>query len=167
MSYVLEDAQVKEQNGLVQHDRLGKIWDHPDRPETERYPSELHPVFLKLMSRFDLSYQIAMPEVDAPATSLIAQLVPGGRPQGWEEDWASEPPEGDSERTQRSTGRRLLVPSWMSVVTCNGVESFPSCTTGPPRTGQIEISRSLPSAIRSVGAARTIHTSSPSATSTQ
>lgn len=32
-----------------------------------------------------------------------------------------DPDFADSERTQRSTGRRLVVPSWMSVVTCNGV----------------------------------------------
>ncbi len=97
ISFVLEDKQVKEQNGLVTHDRLGELWDDPTRG-ADRYPKKLHPVFLKLMERFDLSYRIAMPIADAPATNLVAQLVPGGRSQGWEQDWVLKP--GDTERKQ-------------------------------------------------------------------
>ncbi len=50
------------------------------------------------MEKFDLSYQIAMPQPDAPKTSLMAQLAPGQRPAGWQEDWALKP--DDVERTQ-------------------------------------------------------------------
>ncbi len=100
MSYVLEDELAKEQNGLVQHGRLSEIWNDPGRPKRERYPDELHPVFLKLMERFDLSYRVVMPEAGAPETSLVAQLVPGGRPEGWEQDWPPEPEPCDGHRTQ-------------------------------------------------------------------
>ena len=33
-----------------------------------------------------------------PATSLVAQLVPGGRPENWEQDWPSQSERGDAER---------------------------------------------------------------------
>ncbi len=100
MSYVLEDSVAKEQNGLVAHDRLSGIWDNPKRPSRERYPADLHPIFLKLMEQFDLTYRVVMPGVDAPATSLVSQLVPGGRPDNWRASWSSEPVAGDSQRTQ-------------------------------------------------------------------
>lgn len=98
MSCVLEDKQTKKDNGLLERSRVGEIWNNPQRPKRERYPEKLHPVFLRLMQRFDLSYRVAMPEADAPETSLVAQLVPGGRPEGWERDWPSEPTRGDAER---------------------------------------------------------------------
>ncbi|MEK6261045.1 MAG: COR domain-containing protein [Planctomycetota bacterium] len=100
ISYVLEDKTVGQQNGLVQHDRLSAIWNDPQRTSRERYPNALHPVFLKLMERFDLSYRVVMPQAGAPETSLVAQLVPGGRPEGWEQDWPPEPEAGDTARTQ-------------------------------------------------------------------
>jgi len=100
ISCVLEDGLTKEQNGLVQHERLGEIWNNPARLKRERYPEVLHPVFLKLMERFDLSYRVVMPEAGTLETSLIAQLVPGKRPDGWQQDWPDEPDPGDSERTQ-------------------------------------------------------------------
>jgi internalin A len=98
ISYVLEDHVAKQQNRLVEHQRLTGIWDDPERPERERYPEGLHRIFLRLMDRFDLSYQVVMPEKDDPPTSLVAQLVPGGRPEGWEEDWQPQPERGDAER---------------------------------------------------------------------
>lgn len=81
ISFVLEDKQVKDQNGLFRHDRLSEIWDDPARG-TDRYPQNLHPVFLKLMEKFDLSYQVELPE----STSLLAQLVPSSRPEDWAQD---------------------------------------------------------------------------------
>ncbi len=98
VSFVLEDKPTKDNYGLIEHARLGNIWHNPAKPEHERYPQELHKVFLRLMNRFDLSYQVSMTAMDAPATSLIAQLVPGLRPEGWENDWVLE--QGDVERTQ-------------------------------------------------------------------
>ena len=97
ISFVLEDKPVKEQNGLVRHSRLEKLWDDPARG-SDRYPQHLHPVFLKLMERCDLSYQVELPEADAPPTNLMAQLVPSKRPDQWEEDWVLKA--GDTEQTQ-------------------------------------------------------------------
>lgn len=97
ISFVLEDQQVKDQNGLVTHDRLRELWDDPDRG-TDRYPIHLHEVFRKLMERCDLSYQVEFPNADAPPTSLMAQLVPSSRPENWQADWILKP--GDTERTQ-------------------------------------------------------------------
>ena len=97
ISFVLEDKQVKKQNGLVRHSRLEQLWDDPAR-ESDRYPKHLHPLFLKLMERCDLSYQVELPEVGAPPTNLMAQLVPSKRPDQWEQDWVLKA--GDTEQTQ-------------------------------------------------------------------
>ena len=98
VSFVLEDKETKEARGLVEHHRLSLLWNNPDRPAEERYPPELHLIFLRLMSKFDLSYQVIMPQAEAPDTSLMAQLVPAVRPEGWEDDWVLKP--GDAERAQ-------------------------------------------------------------------
>jgi len=104
ISFVLEDRQVKDQNGLVNHLRLNEIWNDPARSPGERYPDALHPIFLRLMERFDLSYRVVLPTAGGaagpPETSLIAQLVPGARPGGLAEDWGQEPQPGDVQRTQ-------------------------------------------------------------------
>ena len=97
ISFVLEDKQVKEQNGLVRHSHLAQLWDDPARG-ADRYPKHLHPVFLKLMERCDLSYQVKLLEADAPPTNLMAQLVPSKRPDQWEQDWILKA--GDTEQTQ-------------------------------------------------------------------
>jgi hypothetical protein len=99
ISFVLEDKPAKDAHGLVEHSHFGEIWFDPARPERERYPKDLHPIFRRLMEKFDLSYQVVMPEDGAPPTSLVAQLVPGIRPEGWEADWGALKP-GDAERTQ-------------------------------------------------------------------
>ncbi|MGK7913230.1 MAG: COR domain-containing protein, partial [Synechococcus sp.] len=110
ISFVLEDKQVKDQNGLVRHNRLSHLWNDPARGE-DRYPERLHPVFRKLMERFDLSYQVDLPEADAPPTSLLAQLVPSKRPDNWQQDWVLKT--GDTERTHicrmldKDTGRTV------------------------------------------------------------
>ncbi len=104
ISFVLEDRVVKEQNGLIHHSRLGEVWNDPARPEAERYPPALHPIFLRLMERFDLSYRVMMPEGrragEPPDTSLIAQLVPGARHPELGDDWGPEPEAGDVQRAQ-------------------------------------------------------------------
>jgi C-terminal of Roc, COR, domain/Ras of Complex, Roc, domain of DAPkinase/Leucine rich repeat/Leucine Rich repeats (2 copies) len=110
ISFVLEDKQVKDQNGLFRHDLLSELWDDPAR-NSDRYPQHLHPVFLKLMEKFDLSYQVELSEAGATPTSLMAQLVPSNRPDGWEKDWILKP--DDTERTQicrlldKETGRTV------------------------------------------------------------
>lgn len=98
ISYVLEDSVTKNQNGLVEHSRLCELWSDSERSERDRYPPELHRIFLRLMERFDLSYRVAMPNSDDPETSLVSQLVPGGRPENWELAWPPETELGDVER---------------------------------------------------------------------
>ncbi|MGD2183457.1 COR domain-containing protein [Lusitaniella coriacea] len=113
ISFVLEDKKVKEQNGLVRHSRLRKLWDDPARGK-DRYPKALHPVFIKLMERCDLSYQVELPDAGAPKTSLIAQLVPSKRPDDLEQDWGVLSA-GDREQRQicrildAETGRTVQV----------------------------------------------------------
>jgi C-terminal of Roc, COR, domain/Ras of Complex, Roc, domain of DAPkinase/Leucine rich repeat len=88
ISFVLDDEQTRKVgHGLVSFERLGQLWSDPGRPEANRYPTRLHPIFLRLMERFDLSYRIAEAGIaEAGGTSLIAQLVPDVRPDpvpGW------------------------------------------------------------------------------------
>ena len=61
MSYVLDDKQTRDAHGLVEFARLGELWNDPSRPAESRYDASLHPLFLRLMERFDLSYKVAVP----------------------------------------------------------------------------------------------------------
>src|SRR5262249_34836819 len=54
MSYVLDDEETRNNQGLVKFTRLGQLWDDPNRPADTRYPKDLHRIFLRLMERFDL-----------------------------------------------------------------------------------------------------------------
>jgi internalin A len=99
ISFVLDDQEVKDQNGLIRHSRLRELWNDPARLEPERYPADLYPIFLRLMEQFDLSYRVER-SGQAADTSLIAQLVPGARPDGFEQDWGQQPQAGDLEQTQ-------------------------------------------------------------------
>jgi len=75
ISYVLEDEVTRQAKGILAHSELPRIWatDEDDRP----YEPDLYPIFLRLMERFDLSYQI---EADTfgehPTHSLIPLLLP-------------------------------------------------------------------------------------------
>lgn len=106
MSFVLDDKQTRDGHGLVEFAHLGRLWNDPSRPEESRYDPKLHPLFLRLMERFDLSYKVAVPSEPEDAlgfwqrirktlsagrmattdesklhyTSLIAQLVPDAAP---------------------------------------------------------------------------------------
>jgi hypothetical protein len=110
ISFVLEDQTVKDQSGLVDHKRLGELWNDPDRPVSEQYPVDIHPVFLRLMERFELTYRVNLPEQNnseasngsilASGTSLVAQLVPGARPDSLMTAWPTEVYEDDTERVQ-------------------------------------------------------------------
>ncbi|MBC6419379.1 MAG: hypothetical protein GDA44_11675 [Prochloron sp. SP5CPC1] len=85
ISFILEDKKVKENNGLVSYERLSELWNNPKRKKKEQYPQNLYPVFLKLMERFDLSYEVELPE----KTYLIAQLVPTIAPN-YSNDWVKK-----------------------------------------------------------------------------
>ena len=82
ISFVLDDETTRQRHGLASFAHLRTLWHHPSRPVAEQYARELHPVFLRLMERFELSYRIA-DDSDGrleTSTSLIAQLVPDERP---------------------------------------------------------------------------------------
>ena len=123
ISFVLDDKQTRASHGLVQFSRLVQLWNDPTRPKEDRYDQTLHPLFLRLMERFDISYKVTVPSEPEDAlgfwqrigssfgkttaldisklhyTSLIAQLVPDIRPDpipGW---FASASP-GDQEQAQ-------------------------------------------------------------------
>jgi len=115
MSYVLDDEQTRTAHGLVKFSRLGQLWDDPKREADTRYPTTLHPIFLRLMERFDLSYRVADPatlgrgdalrrpyEIHDETQSLIAQLVPDTTPktEDFEKAWLPELAPGDIQQTQ-------------------------------------------------------------------
>lgn len=109
ISYVFDDRTILAAGGLLDHRRLREIWTDPAR-ET-RYPADVHPYFLRLMEKFDVSYRI--PDEDR---SLVAQLVPYERPSlPWD---AGDPlPEGCRQLSmvfRPSEDAPGLVP-WMTV----------------------------------------------------
>jgi internalin A len=101
MSLVLDDEDTRHNHGLVKFERLGQLWDDPNREKELRYPPKLHPVFLRLMERFDLSYRVAgfPDEGESSCTSLIAQLVPDVRPD-ISLQWPAEKAKGDGQQMQ-------------------------------------------------------------------
>ncbi len=102
MSYVLDDEQTRTAHGLVKFSRLGQLWDDKTRAADSRYPATLHPIFLRLMERFDLSYRVAglSPIGETDHQSLIAQLVPDNRPDNMAGAWLTAPSAGDLQQTQ-------------------------------------------------------------------
>jgi len=104
MSYVLDDEQTRAAHGLVKLSHLNQLWDDLKREADTRYPATLHPIFLRLMERFDLSYRVAglSKNDDSDPVSLIAQLVPDTTPQSedFEKAWLSQLAPGDIQQTQ-------------------------------------------------------------------
>jgi internalin A len=101
ISFVLDDKQTREDHGLVSFFRLGELWNDPAREKEFQYPPSLHPVFLRLMERFDLSYRaVGLQDNDhSDETSLIAQLVPDVRPD-LVSVWADDVAKGDGQQVQ-------------------------------------------------------------------
>jgi hypothetical protein len=88
IGYVLEDTPTRDAGGVLEHRRLREIWSR----DGAAYPPELHPYFLRLMEKFDVSYRLRDEDTNLDA-SLVAQLVPYVRPAlNWEP--ADRPPEG-------------------------------------------------------------------------
>jgi internalin A len=69
ISYVLRDDQTRHAGGVLEHARLGDIWQNP--PDGPGYPARYHRYFLRLMEKFDISYRLGDEQ-----RSLVAQLVP-------------------------------------------------------------------------------------------
>ncbi|MEH2086531.1 COR domain-containing protein [Nostoc sp.] len=99
ISFVLDDAMTRKRNGLVEFEHLSQLWSHPPFAGEEGYPSKLHPIFLRLMERFDLSYKVVFDPAETSNTSLIAQLVPDTRPEPLP-NWGEQPEAGDRQQVQ-------------------------------------------------------------------
>lgn len=79
VSAILDDPQVKQAGGLLQHRDLPRIWatDADGQP----YDPALYPAFLRLMERFDLCYQLEPERPGGLVThSLIPLLLPEQQP---------------------------------------------------------------------------------------
>ncbi|WP_346292191.1 leucine-rich repeat domain-containing protein [Sphaerothrix gracilis] len=101
ISFVLDDETTRQRSGLVEFEHLSQIWSHPPFAGETGYPKELHPVFLRLMERFDLSYKVVLNPAspEDSTTSLIAQLVPDQRPDALP-NWGAQPQAGDRQQVQ-------------------------------------------------------------------
>jgi GTPase SAR1 family protein len=103
ISFVLDDETTRKAHGLVRFSHLSQLWNDSTRKEEFRYPAALHPIFLRLMERFDLSYRVAglSPNDESDSASLIAQLVPDARPvKDLEREWPPEVAAGDIQQAQ-------------------------------------------------------------------
>ncbi len=95
ISRVLVDEATSKRQGILLHSDLPRIWavDENGQP----YESHLYPIFLRLMERFYLSYQI---EADSPdnhsTSSLIPQLLPYQPPTSLP-TWPKSPPKGQTQ----------------------------------------------------------------------
>ena len=101
ISFVLDDETTRHRQGLVEFAHLSRLWSDPPFPGETGYDPALHPVFLRLMERFDLSYKVILDPAnpDANTTSLIAQLVPDTRPNPLPH-WPPSPEAGDRQQVQ-------------------------------------------------------------------
>lgn len=105
ISYVLDDKATREMRGLAKFTHLGVLWNDDRRPLEFRYHRDLHPIFVKLMERYDLSYRVSIPEGELRVCQendplyLIAQLVPDIRPE-IKEYWPDSPRDFDIQQTQ-------------------------------------------------------------------
>ncbi len=93
ISSVLEDEGVRSARGILAHSELPRIWAADN--EGLSYNAHLFPVFLRLMERFDLSYQIE-PDVpgNRPSHSLVPQLLPHQPPADLLIVWPQQPGPG-------------------------------------------------------------------------
>ena len=103
ISFVLDDHETRTNKGLIEFERLRKLWQNPPYQDENGdpepgYPEGLHPIFLRLMERFDLSYRIKL-NGELTETSLLAQLVPDNRPETLP-NWETEPEPADKQQIQ-------------------------------------------------------------------
>ncbi|WP_117208282.1 COR domain-containing protein [Allorhizocola rhizosphaerae] len=92
ISYVLEDAKVRANGGVLDHLDLRMIWGQ--NAELGQYDVTHYPFFLRLMEKFDVSYRL----VHDHHRSLVAQLVPFERPPL---PWEPSDPVADGKRVLR------------------------------------------------------------------
>ncbi len=72
---ILDFKSVRQGEGVLLHSELDRIWDSAE------YPPDIHPELLKLMERFELSY-----ELPDRKSHLVAELLPSTSPEfEWDE----------------------------------------------------------------------------------
>jgi len=103
ISFVLDDHETRKNKGLITFELLRSLWLNPPHKDENGdpepgYPESLHPIFLRLMERFDLSYRIKL-NGELTETSLLAQLVPDKRPETLP-NWETEPDPADKQQIQ-------------------------------------------------------------------
>ncbi|MBQ0992339.1 hypothetical protein KBX08_19890 [Micromonospora sp. H61] len=76
---VLDSRDAVDALGLVSHRMLGSLWSAAQAPDSTLYTREQQRLFLALMGRFELTYQVSLDAAPEPV-SLIAQLVPAAQP---------------------------------------------------------------------------------------
>ncbi|MBN1992378.1 MAG: leucine-rich repeat domain-containing protein [Anaerolineae bacterium] len=75
ISRVLTDEPTRQALGILSHADLSRLWAQDDSGVA--YERHLYPIFLRLMERFDLSYQLESDVPGKPRThSLIPLLLP-------------------------------------------------------------------------------------------
>ena len=79
ISQVLVDPNVQQMGGVLEHQELGRIWATDDQGQA--YSRALYPIFVRMMERFELCYQIEPERPGQPISqSLIPQLLPDQPP---------------------------------------------------------------------------------------
>ncbi len=73
ISFVLDDEETRSRHGLVDFEQLSRLWNDPRRGDEEHYPLAVHPMFLKLMERFDLSYRVVLPDKSVTKNEKISE----------------------------------------------------------------------------------------------
>ncbi len=95
ISRVLDDEQTSVVQGVLPYAELPRIWDNDE--DGEPYEPYLYPVLLRLMERFELTYQIESENAgDLSTASLIPQLLPHQPPIELP-PWPNQPPDGQSQ----------------------------------------------------------------------
>lgn len=98
ISFILADEKIRKEHGLADHEYLSKIWSTPPLKGEAGYPVDLHPIFRRLMEKFDLIYPVVFAGF-LSNTSLVAQLVDYDRPTLFPR-WDAKPGAGDTEQQQ-------------------------------------------------------------------
>lgn len=76
IGYVLEDKATNDNMGVLRHVDVARIWHNDSVEGRDIYDNALHPFFLRLMEKFDVSYRL-----DDGTSSLVTQLLPARTPQ--------------------------------------------------------------------------------------
>ncbi len=95
ISRVLDNEATSTGNGILLHRNLQRIWSKDE--DGQPYEPYLYPVFLRLMERFEISYQIEADILEGNSTrSLVPQLLPHQPPINLP-PWPKTPDKGQSQ----------------------------------------------------------------------